>query len=64
MKDAFKQNDGQKVPLVWNHQHNDPFNVLGHAVLENRAEHGRNIRDVVDDNAEGDDDVDSSHKGD
>lgn len=38
MKDAFKQNDGQKVPLVWNHQHNDPNNVLGHAVLENREE--------------------------
>lgn len=37
-KDAFKCNDGQKVPLVWNHQHNDPFNVLGHAVLENRSE--------------------------
>lgn len=38
MKDAFKQNDGQKVPLVWNHQHNDPNEVLGHALLENRAE--------------------------
>lgn len=37
-KDAFKCNDGQKVPLVWNHQYNDPFNVLGHAVLENRNE--------------------------
>ena len=37
-KDAFKGNDGKKVPLVWNHQHNDPFNVLGHAILENRAE--------------------------
>ena len=36
MKDAFKNNDGQTVPLVWNHQHNDPLNVLGHAVLENR----------------------------
>lgn len=36
MKDAFKQNDGQKVPLVWNHQHNDPNEVLGHAILENR----------------------------
>ena len=29
LKDAFKGNDGQTVPLVWNHQHNDPFNVLG-----------------------------------
>lgn len=38
MKDAFKQNDGQKVPLVWNHQHNDPNEVLGHAMLENRAD--------------------------
>ena len=38
LKDAFKQNDGQKVPLVWNHQHNDPSEVLGHALLENRAE--------------------------
>lgn len=38
LKDAFKQNDGQKVPLVWNHQHNDPNEVLGHAVLENREE--------------------------
>lgn len=37
-KDAFKQNDGQKVPLVWNHDHNDPMNVLGHALLENREE--------------------------
>ena len=36
LKDAFKENDGQKVPLVWNHQHNDPNNVLGHALLENR----------------------------
>lgn len=33
---AFKENDGQKVPLVWQHIHNDPNNVLGHAVLENR----------------------------
>ena len=37
-KDAFKSNDGQKVPLVWNHQHNDPANILGHAMLENREE--------------------------
>lgn len=36
LKNAFKHNDGQKVPLVWNHQHNDPLNVLGHALLENR----------------------------
>lgn len=38
MKDAFKSNDGQTVPLVWNHQHNDPNEVLGHALLENRDE--------------------------
>lgn len=37
-KDAFKDNDGQTVPLVWNHQHNDPLNVLGHALLENKEE--------------------------
>ena len=35
-KNAFKDNDGQTVPLVWNHSHNDPANVLGHALLENR----------------------------
>lgn len=38
LKDAFKHNDGQIVPLVWNHDHNDPLNVLGHALLENRDE--------------------------
>ena len=38
LKDAFKDNDGQTVPLVWNHQHDGPFNVLGHALLENRAD--------------------------
>ena len=38
IKDAFKHDDGQTVPLVWNHQHNDPLNVLGHALLENREE--------------------------
>ena len=38
LKDAFKDNDGEKVPLVWNHQHDDPLNVLGHAQLENREE--------------------------
>ena len=37
-KDAFKDNNGQTVPLVWMHQHNDPENVLGHALLENREE--------------------------
>lgn len=38
MKDAFKHNDGQTVPLVWNHQHNEPSNVLGHALLKNLDE--------------------------
>lgn len=37
-RDAFKDCDGQTVPIVWNHQHNDPNNVLGHALLENRDE--------------------------
>lgn len=35
-KDAFKGNNGCEVPLVWNHKHNDPNAVLGHAVLKNR----------------------------
>lgn len=34
--DAFKDNDGQTVPLVWQHVHDNPTNVLGHALLENR----------------------------
>ena len=37
-KDAFKDNDGQTVPLVWQHSHNDPENVIGHALLENRED--------------------------
>lgn len=37
-RDAFKDNDGSKVPLVWNHDHADPANVLGHAFLFNRLE--------------------------
>jgi hypothetical protein len=37
-KDAFKDDDGRKVPLVWMHQHDDPENVLGHAILENRED--------------------------
>lgn len=36
MKDAFKHMDGKSVPLVWNHQHNDPNNVLGHALLKSK----------------------------
>lgn len=38
MKNAFQHNDGETVPLVWNHAHSDPNNVLGHAMLENREE--------------------------
>ncbi len=60
LRDAFKDNDGEVVPLVWNHQHNDPGNVLGHALLENRdqgvyayckfndTESGRNAKMLVD----------------
>ena len=35
-RDAFKDNDGKRVPLVWGHKHDDPDAVLGHALLENR----------------------------
>ena len=37
-KDAFKDDDGTTVPLVWNHQHGEVDNVLGHALLENRSD--------------------------
>lgn len=37
-QNAFQVNDGQKVPLVWNHKHDSSENVLGHALLENRPE--------------------------
>lgn len=58
--DAFKENDGKIVPLVWNHKHDDGFNVLGHALLENRSDgvyayctfndtdQGRNAKALVD----------------
>lgn len=35
-KNAFEECDGKTVPVIWNHEHNDPNAVLGHAVLENR----------------------------
>lgn len=35
-KNAFEECDGKIVPLVWNHEHNDPNAVLGHALLKNR----------------------------
>ena len=38
LQNAFEENDGMIVPLVWNHQHNEAYNVLGHALLENRKE--------------------------
>ena len=38
LNDAFKHCDGMKVPLVWNHSHNDPSNVVGHAILEHRED--------------------------
>lgn len=38
LKDAFKHHDGQTVPLVWNHDHSSPEEILGHALLENRAD--------------------------
>ena len=37
-KGAFKHNDGKRVPLVWQHMHSDPENILGHAILENRED--------------------------
>lgn len=37
-KDAFKDCDGKRVPLVWNHEHGDPGMVLGHSILENRKD--------------------------
>lgn len=37
-RDSFIEDDGQIVPLVWQHDHDSPLNVLGHALLENRAE--------------------------
>lgn len=58
-RDAFKDNDKATVPLVWEHQHNAPNNVLGHAMLENREEgvyafgkfndtlSGRNAKELV-----------------
>lgn len=58
-KDAFKDNDGDTVSLVWNHDHSDPNAVLGHALLENRdegvyayctfndTEQGRNAKELV-----------------
>jgi len=59
LKDAFKHQDGQTVPLVWQHLHNEPQNVLGHAFLENRedgvycygkfneTEAGKNAKELV-----------------
>ena len=38
LQDAFQDSDGKTVPLVWQHLHNDPGNILGHALLENRKD--------------------------
>ena len=58
-RNAFKDNDGMTVPLIWNHQHGDPNAVLGHALLENRdngvyaygkfndTEQGQNAKKIV-----------------
>lgn len=58
-ENAFAEDDGAIVPLVWNHQHNDGFNVLGHAMLKNTKEgvraflkfnetdQGRNAKELV-----------------
>lgn len=58
-KDAFADQDGQIVPLVWNHDHQNATNVLGHAYLENRdqgvyaycslndTEQGKNARELI-----------------
>lgn len=51
-KNAFRDNDGETVPLVWNHSHNDPMNVLGHALLENRDE-GVYVYGTFNDNTQG-----------
>lgn len=51
-KDAFRVNDGMRVPLVWNHQHNSVGDVLGHADLENR-ENGVWARCSFNDSPEG-----------
>jgi HK97 family phage major capsid protein len=37
-RNAFKDDDGQIVPLVWQHMHDSPSNILGHAMLENKAD--------------------------
>ena len=59
-KDAFIDNDGATVPLVWQHMHDEPGNVLGHALLENRedgvytygffneTDAGKNAKELVD----------------
>ena len=37
-RDAFKHNDGDKVPLIWNHDHSSPSKLVGHCILENKPE--------------------------
>lgn len=59
MPDAFKHQDRVTVPLVWQHNHDDPANILGHAILEHRedgvyahgffndTDHGKNAKTLV-----------------
>lgn len=59
LPDAFKHMDGEKVPLVWQHSHNEPVNVLGHMLLEardgdlyghgffNETDQGKNAKSLV-----------------
>lgn len=49
---AFAANDGKKVPLVWNHQHNEVYNVLGHAILHN-ADNGVRVDGYFNDTESG-----------
>ena len=37
-RNAFQHNDGDKVPLIWNHDHSSPSKLVGHCILENRNE--------------------------
>ena len=52
-QDAFKDCDGKMVPLVWNHQHNNPTDILGHALLENLEESVREVNGEEDLGIEG-----------
>ena len=53
-KNAFADNDGTTVPLVWSHIHDDPAQVVGHALLENRQNGVYAINQEPDDGLEDD----------